>query len=253
MTMHVRKVSIAATALSLACLSPLAMAASEAESQSEGWDWVVAPYIWAAGVSTDLNTKEPPTATDTEFKNIVDKIDGAFLLHVEGQGDDFGVFADVVYLGLQDHHDHPRFRTQTDLDSTLFEAAAVWNPADGRFTGLDVFAGLRYIDVDLKVQIDPANPIFDTAVFHENESYSDFMVGVRYNWKLSERWGMTLRGDGSFGETDGTWNVSGTVQYHMKRGEWIFGYRYLEVALKPRENTTELILSGVMVGYGFNF
>ena len=37
---------------------------------------------------------------------------------------------------------------------------------------------------------------------------NDFMLGARYTWSLSERWGLTLRGDGSFGDTEGTWNTS---------------------------------------------
>ena len=238
---------IAASCLGAAlCLSSNAQAA-------EGWDWVVAPYVWAPSISTDVNTSVPPTGSDTEFADIIDKIDGAFLMHVEGQGDTFGAFGDIVYLGLGDGKDHQRFSTESDLDARLFEAAGVWSPGEGRFRGVDVFAGLRYIDVDLTVRVDPVNPIFNTASIDASESYSDFMIGVRYTWDLAERWGLTVRGDGSFGDTDGTWNAAATVLYRMKHGEWAFGYRHMDIALEPRDNRAELILSGVVVGYGFNF
>lgn len=222
-------------------------------AEGEGWDWTIAPYVWAPSISTDLNTAVPPTGSDTEFADIIDKIDGAFLMHVEGQGDTFGVFGDIVYLGLGDDKDHPRYRTESDLDARLFEAALVWSPGEGRFHGVDVFAGLRYIDVDLTVEVDPVNPIFNTATVDASESYSDFMIGARYSWDLSERWGLTVRGDGSFGDTDGTWNAAATVLYRMKHGQWAFGYRHLDIALEPRDTRAELILSGVIVGYGFNF
>jgi len=249
MTTSKRIFRIAAPSIAAAlCFSSNAIAAD-----GEGWDWVVAPYVWAPSISADLNTSVPPTGTDTEFADIIDKIDGAFLMHVEGQGDRFGVFADIVYLGLGDDKDHPRYNTESDLDARLFEAAFVWSPGEGRFRGVDVFAGLRYIDVDLTVEVDPVNPIFDTATVDASRSYSDFMIGARYSWDLSERWGLTVRGDGSFGDTDGTWNAAATVLYRMKHGEWAFGYRHMDIAFEPRDNRAELILSGVIVGYGFNF
>lgn len=230
-----------------------ALCAATSASAADGWDWSITPYIWAPSISVDLNTTVPPTGSDTAFADIIDKIEGAFLMHVEGQGDSFGMFGDVVYLGLGDDHDHARVRTSTDLDALLFEAAAVWNPGEGRNRGIDAFAGLRYLDVDLKVQVDPANPDFDTARLDLGESYADFMIGARYTWELSERWGLTVRGDGSFGQTDGTWGASATVQYRMEHGAWVLGYRHLDIALEPRDNRSELILSGVTFGYSFIF
>lgn len=249
MTAFHKLAPIAATCLAAAlCLPSNAHAA-----EREGWDWVVTPYVWAPSISVDLNTSAPPTGTDTEFSDIIDKIDGAFLMHVEGQGDTFGVFSDIVYLGLGDDKDHPRYSTESDLDARLFEAAFVWSPGEGRFRGVDVFAGLRYIDVDLTVEVDPVNSVFDTATVDASKSYSDFMVGARYSWDLSERWGLTVRGDGSFGDTDGTWNAAATVLYRMKHGQWAFGYRHLDIVLEPRDHRAELVLSGVIVGYGFDF
>jgi hypothetical protein len=47
------------------------------------------------------------------------------------------------------------------------------------FRGLDLFAGLRYVDIDLTVQVDPVNPLFDTATIGTNKSYSDLMVAPK--------------------------------------------------------------------------
>lgn len=245
-----------ATLASAAALCLAGTAATASAADGEGWDWMVAPYGWAATVGTDLDTDRPPSAdlsTESDFADIVDKIDGAFQIHVEGQGDQFGVFADFTYLGLADENERPRFATQSDLDTRLFEAAAVWSPGADRYRGLDVFGGLRYIDVDLTVQIDPVNPLFNTAVVDASRSYSDFMLGARYTWDLSERWGLTLRGDASFGDTEGTWNTSAVAQYRTKHGAWLFGYRYLSVELGSDENNTEITMSGPMLGYAFKF
>lgn len=242
---------MASSLLSLMAVVPTASAQS-----SDRWTWMAAPYGWATTIGTDLERTVPPTggaSNDTRFDDIIDKLDGAFQIHVEGQGDRFGVFTDFTYLGLADSGSHPRFSTESDLDTRLFEVAAVWSPGAVRHRGWELFAGLRYIDVDLTVRFRPENPAFEGTTFDGSQSFSDLMVGARYGWTLSERWGLTLRGDGSFGDTEGTWNASGVLEYHMKRGTWLFGYRYLVVELDTGDSTTDITMNGPMIGYGFIF
>jgi hypothetical protein len=204
MSIVLRRATLGIAVLSLIDFSPAARAAG-----GEGWDWMVAPYLWAASIGTDVNAAAPPAGTDSAFSDIIDKIDGVFMVRLEGQGDHFGAFADVIFLSLADDNDHSLSHTESDLDAWLIDAAGVWSPGDDRSRGLDLFAGLRYVDLDLAVQVDPVNPLFDTATIGTNKSYSDLMLGARYTRALSERWGLTLRGDGSFGDTEGTWSAHG--------------------------------------------
>ena len=232
-------------------VSPQASAANGGD-----WEWIVEPYIWFPTIGTDLQRTQPPAggiSTDNEFDDVLDKLDGAFLFRAEGQNEHWGMFTDFIYLGLADEDDPPRFHTESDLDARLFELAGVWSPGEGHYQGLELFAGLRYIDVDLTVQFDPVNPLFGTTTFDGSDSFNDLMIGGRYTWDLSDRWGMTLRGDGSFGDTEGTWNTSAVVNYKMTHGAWLFGYRYLSVEFETGDTNTELTLHGPMVGYGFAF
>lgn len=239
--------------LGIAVLSLINFSAAARAAEGEGWDWMVAPYLWATTISTDVRADAPPADTETEFSDIIDKLDGAFLARLEGQGDHFGVFADLVFLGVAGDNDHRLSHSESDLDTWLIEAAGVWSPGDDRYRGLDLFAGLRYLDIDLTVQVDPVNPLFDTATIETNKNYSDLMVGARYTWALAERWGLTLRGDGSFGDTEGTWSASAIAQYRTRNGGWLFGYRHLSVEIKTGGSTTEITLSGPVIGYGFSF
>lgn len=246
-------VSMRRAAAGLAAI--LACSSSDACAQ-ERWNWVVAPYLWAVDVNTDLDV--PPLSGGigrrTGFGDIIDKLDGAFQVHVEGQGDRFGIFADYTYLGLADDTTRPLFRSESDLDTQLFEAAAVWSPAEQRFTGVDVFAGLRYIDLDISSNITPTGPLGLPPIRIDlDRSFSDFMVGTRYTWAFADRWGVTLRGDGSWGDTEGTWNASVVANYKMKSGVWFFGYRYLDVDAQVRGVGVDLVVKGPAVGYGFKF
>ena len=245
--------------LASAVLFVLLFATVPARAQSadnQGWKWIVAPYAWAVGFDTDLKRRESPaggSSDDTSFSDVMNKLDGAFQMHIEGQTDHWGVLADFTYLGLADEKQYRRFRTESDLDARLIEFAGVWSPDDERYRGLDVFAGLRVIDVDMTVNFHPANPLFETTRFDGGKTFGDFMAGARYTWALSDRWGLTLRGDASTGDTEGTWNASAVSNFKMKHGAWMFGYRYLSVKLKTGDTTTKLTMSGPMVGYGFIF
>ena len=72
-------------------------------------------------------------------------------------------------------------------------------------------------------------------------------------WALSDRWGLTLRGDGSTGGTDGTWNASAVAQYQTQHGAWLLGYRYMSMKLATDDNDIKITMNGPMVGYGFKF
>lgn len=247
-TIILRRATLGIAFLTLINFSPAARAADD-----EGWDWMVAPYLWAASIGTDVNADAPPAGTDSDFSDIIDKIDGAFMARLEGQGDHFGVFADVLFLSLADDSDRALSHTESDLDAWLLDAAGVWNPGHDRSRGLGLFAGLRYVDVDLSVRVDPINALFDTATIGTNKSYSDLMIGARYTWALSERWRLTLRGDGSLGDTEGTWSASAIAQYRTGNGGWLFGYRHLSVEIETGDSNTEITLSGPAIGYGFSF
>lgn len=246
-------------ALALASL-PIAATAQETVAEdpapaesSEGWSWIAAPYLWATSVKTNLRDDAPPAGGDTEFPDILSKIDMALQLHVEGQGDRFGVFGDVTYLSLSDDATHANSTSESSLDVSLIELAGVWNVQPERYDGLDFFAGVRYLGTKADIRIDPTNPVIPTFEPNVDVGLTDFMVGARYNATLSERWGATFRLDGSTGDTEGTLNASALLRYRMSNGSWIFGYRYMDVELGEGDRSLDLTMSGPIVAYSFGF
>ena len=77
---------LAASLLATASLCTTAVAHAS-PSSGGAWDWIIAPYGWAASVGTDLRTTTPPSesSVDTSFNDLIDKIDGAFMVRAEGQ------------------------------------------------------------------------------------------------------------------------------------------------------------------------
>ncbi|MBP6627206.1 MAG: hypothetical protein KA187_07305 [Arenimonas sp.] len=241
-------VTIVAAALLL--VAPLAPAAAQ---ESTGWEWELTPYFWAPSISSDLREDVPPVGNDAAFEDFIDKIDGAFLGHAEGQGENFGVFADLLFLSLSDDKQYTRTSTASDLDSTVYEMAMVWSPGEVRYRGVEVFAGLRYLDVDLTIDVDPVDPIYAPRTLEAERSYSDFMLGLRYRADFSDKWGYSLRADGAWGDTEGSYNAMATLYRQTGNGEWSFGYRYFDTELRAARSSLTLTLNGPVVGYTFRF
>ena len=238
----------------LAAVIPMAVlpVTASAATDEDGWDWSIAPYVWAPSIGVDLNRDTPPFGTDTQFDDLVSKIDMAALVHVDGQGDRFGILADLVFLSLGDGKTRAVYSSDTSLDATVAEVAGVWNVDPARYQGLDLFAGVRYYDIELDVDLDPVNPVFAPVSLGSDASYTDFMLGARYHARFSDRWGMTLRGDGSWGDTDGSLGASVTFNYRVKWGAWLVGYRYLTVELPTAGQDVDLELSGPTVAFAFD-
>jgi hypothetical protein len=249
MSNHSSRIALATLALALA--TPLQAAADTGAD----WSWQVVPYLWAPSVDVDFYRDLPAFGTEDSFPNIVSEVDGAFMLHAEGQGDRFGLFGDLTFFSVGEQNSRPLFATDSGIDASIVELAGVWNVEPERLQGLELFAGLRYFDVEFDASITPLNALalFPPVSYTVDESFSDFMVGGRYIGRLSDRWGIILRGDGSWGDSDGSVGASVMFSYAMTRGSWLFGYRYLQAELPTRFQSVEVDLAGPVVAYAFQF
>lgn len=241
-------------AAALVAMAALAGTATPALAQGadDGWHWVVAPYVWGINTRIDAGFSSAPGGQPT-FDGILDNFDGGFQLHAEGRSGEWGGFGDFTYLGLSDTRERPAFTTETDFDTRLLELAAFWHPGGDPDGGLDLFGGLRYASFDFTARLFPTNPQLPVFDEHSAKSYSDLMLGARYTWAWSDRWALTLRGDGSWGQTDGTWNASAVLRYRMATGEWLLGYRALHADLSDHGTTLRVTVDGPEIGYGFHF
>lgn len=234
--------------LRVAIFSLLPMNAALA-ADGEPWDWSLAPYVWASSVTTDISIAGRPVETEVAFSDLIDALDYGVLMHAEGQGDNVGIFADLVYMKVSDEKDGAVLSSDASLTSTLFELAMVWSPGDQRNFGFEGFAGLRYVDNKVDATFQPANPALPTARRVVDPSTADFLIGARYTAEISERWAFTVRGDGSFGESDGSYGASVVLQYRAGGGAWAFGYRHLDYSSEALDQ----VLTGPAVGYIFKF
>lgn len=228
----------------------LAAASGSAQADSSDMDWLAVAYLWGANISADVRDR----SVDLSFSDIVDKLDMGFMGHVEAQGDEFGGFVDVVYMGISDSASRPLAEVRGELDMTLMDLAFVWSPASERFSGLEAYGGLRYLtsDVGLRVEVaPPPQPVLRAGI---DKSFTDFLVGGRYAAPINDSWRLVFSGDLSAGDTEGTWSLAGFGVYRNGPHRVYAGYRHLEAEIKAGAGASvDMSFSGPIAGYGFAF
>ncbi len=234
-----------------ACCAVLACAgASTAEAASDDYDWLGIVYVWAADIGADSRDAN----LDVDFSDVIDKLEVGFQGHVEVQGDEVGGFVDLSFMALGDNSNRANAHLNADLDMTALDMAMVWSPGAERMTGLELYGGLRYIDTDFSLKIDPDPPGLPDARTGINKTYTDLLAGARYIAPINDRWRLSVNADLSGLDTEGTWSLGMYGVYRMGPHRFIAGYRHFEMELKGGrgEKVTETF-SGPAIAYGYAF
>lgn len=209
----------------------LSVPASTARA-GDGWRWSITPYLWASDVSETLIVDgQVVGGEDTEFKDLVDKLDSSLQLHFEGIGDRWGLFADVSYIDLRDSKTGEMgvARLDAKIEETNLEGGMIYRPG-GRSGRFELLFGARSLAVDerYRLRLGELEPVESRI----DEDYLDAMVAARLKVPLSDRWAISLRGDYSTGGTDYIWTAQGLLgwQFGKRRNSAVFvGYRYREL------------------------
>ena len=234
----------------------VAAAPISAAHADDSWDWSLAPYAWLPAIGTSLSTNAPPIDTEgtTQFSGWAPKLGFTIPLHLEAQGDEFGILSDILYLPLSNDRKGRVFGTESEFDAGLFELAGVWSPGPVRHEGFEVIGGLRYLWASLDLKLVPNNSALSSGTISIDKNYADFMLGARYITPLSDRWSFSVRADGSWGSTDGTYGASGVFTYTTDGGgAWVLGYKYMRVKFSSDNAEANARLYGPEFAYIFKF
>jgi hypothetical protein len=225
-------------------------AAGAAQAASGDYDWIGIAYVWAADIGVDTRDR----SVNVDFSDTIDKLEMGFQGHVEVQGDDIGGFVDVSFMGVGDNSQRGDVHLNSDVDMTGIDMALVWSPGAERLTGLEVFGGLRYIDTDFSLVVDPEAPPLPDVRTGINTTYTDLLAGVRYGAPFSDHWKLVVTADASAFDTEGTWSLGSFAVYRTGPHRFYAGYRHLEMDLKGShgEKVTETY-SGPAIAYGYAF
>ena len=220
-------------------------------AESTDLDWLAIAYVWAAEIGVDSQD----TSVAVDFSDVIDKLEMGFQGHMETQADTVGGFVDVSIMNVGDNSSRELVELNSDLDMTAMDLALVWSPGPERMTGFEVFGGLRYIDMDFELVVDPIPPSPPESRTGLDSSFTDFLVGARYIAPLTEQWRLTFTGDVSGGDSEGTWSLGAFAGYRTGAHHFIAGYRHFEMEFKGGggDRVVTQTFSGPLVAYGFSF
>ena len=248
--------------LHVAALGLLLLGSSLA-SADDKFDWMVAPYFWLPGISVD-QTGNPDSGGGggISASDILEKTESVFMFRFEAARKRWGITVDYITLGLADQTTlpaRPPLNVSIDIDGELdldvVEVAAFYRPS-GEVAGVNYLLGVRQISTERTLFITPS--FGETRRIDTDADVTDVFLGARYLHQFGDRWGASIRGDYSFGDSEGTLNLLASVGFRVA-GPFALqlGYRYASIEYEEEVElatvTTEITLDGPFLGFVFRW
>ncbi len=133
--------------------------------------------------------------------------------------------------------------------------------AFAQYPELELIAGARYIDQDIKVNLTTRGPLQPPQIV-AGDSWVDPFIGLRYFGPINNNWSWILRGDiGGFGVgSDFTWRVDAGASYSFaQQWEAAIWYKILDIDYETGTSGTldryslDGTESGITLGVGYHF
>ena len=204
--------------------SPLApaVAAEEKPAEQSGWEFKVAPYMWAISMNGNATVKGQEADVDVSFSDIWDELNFAFMMEYEARKGHWGLWGNTIYANLGNSNGNVNGIEIEPTVNSLWQGAGgfyrlgTWDLTDASGKNapsvtVDTYFGVRYTYLDLRLDIKG----FDNI--DGDKQWVEPLVGVRTRWDLSKRWTINLTGDiggVAFG-SDFAWDALGLIGYRF--------------------------------------
>jgi hypothetical protein len=198
--------------------------------EGDTWQFDLAPmYLWAINIDGDMGIRGRTADASLDFSDVWDKLEGVFTLRLNATyREKFGMLVDYNYLDLGTEKSKALGNIEASFTSNILNLAGTYRFLHGKHT-LDGVAGIRYTKLDAGISLRVRNLAINLDGDH---SWVDPIVGLGYNYQISDRWTLRLYGDiGGFGvQSDFTWQALGLIDYQpWKNFAIVAGYRALGV------------------------
>ena len=229
--------------------------AANANAQaSDATQWSITPYIWATDTTVDLTFRDTNIgAGDISFGDLLDVLDAAFMVHIEGGGGNWSTFGDFTYLKTSDTTEGMLITTDADNEQIFLDAAVAFWPG-GVGSQLNLFGGLRHSGFNDRYRFSIGGmPVGEQR---STKDYYDALLGIRYRFDLAERWELLTHGDLSFGDSEGTFLLRANFAYIVgkrRQNRILFGYQYKEAEFRDGDLVTDFSYQGPIAGFNFRF
>ena len=130
-------------------------AAPPSITQSEPWQFTIAAPGWMAGMNGTIGVRGVNADIDVGFDQILQHLDMIFAMRAEAQKGPFGIYGEVIYMGLSDGAQINRLinNIHEQVDMTLVDGALSWRLVNQPRWSLDFAAGTHYTNVYERLEL----------------------------------------------------------------------------------------------------
>jgi hypothetical protein len=214
------------------------------EEQDQGWQFILSPYLWAVGLSGDLDVAGSQVPIDLAFGDILDDFNGGGSLFFEARKDRWSLLADVTYITLKATEEvMPGVNADTDTSIGLLGLDAAYQV--GEQSAWDALLGVRHFDLDNDIAVTGNPPVSGGMTSTQG------VVGVRGRWRAGSSWEFRVRGDLGVG-SDSSWQLLGIAGYEFgKHWGLSAGYRALGMDVDDGGAKLDATIHGLLLGLVF--
>ncbi len=229
----------------------------ETPAEKEGY-FTIAAYGWLSAVEGDTGIGPIAVSADTSINDLIDEFDGAFMTYLEAGYGRWSVGADLIWGQMKDDATLTRgpffgrvgFKQEQAIITGRLQYALVMDDT----TRLDVFAGARWMYLDVDVNID--TDFGPRRNFGMTEDWIDPIVGARVIHDFADKWFVQAMGDvGGFGaESEITWQALVGLGYRITPSVCTaIEYRALGVDYEKDRFSLDTISHGPFIGLSITY
>ena len=125
-------------------------------TQSEPWQFTIAAPGWMASMNGTIGIRQVNADLDVGFfDDVLEHLDMIFAMRAEAQKGPFGIFGEVIYIGLSDGAQINGMinNVHEQVDLTLVDSALSWRLVNQPHWSLDFAAGMHYTNVYEKLEL----------------------------------------------------------------------------------------------------
>lgn len=232
-----------------------AAAASRPQGSSDEWQFMVAPYLWLAGMSGTVGVGDITTDIDPSASDLLDALNFGFMGTFEARKNRFMLITDLMYISLEETQDlsGPLFSAlQANLKTFMLSPVVGYRLAEKEGASLDALVGIRFWHTSTRLELEPG--LLAGRVGESSKNWADVIAGLRGQVHLSRIFSLIGRGDAGGGGSDLTYQLLGGVGVDVGKSATMFvAYRYLYFKYTRGNSLFDGALKGVLLGAAFRF
>lgn len=250
----------------IASVLAAAVVASSTAATASAWRWSVTPYAWATDVGIDVEVDDRQLVDETiAIEDLLEDLDTIAQVRLEAQKGAHGLFLDLFDVTLSDDAQtialpsgDGQATLAPEMGMTILDLGGIYDPR-GDHEGFQLLYGARVVNqrATIDAEVELAGGTTRSRELESDDTLVDALVGLRYLWKLGDRFSVQAQADLSKGGTELTWSAGPTLGYTFGDGgryTAMAGYRRMVVDFDTAENVdAKMTLSGALVGLRIAF